>query len=154
MHVSYATHIALLYYIENVSTYVVSRRHLYIAYFTTSLQEHREVKRSRSTKQTPSLSGTFERSHGIFLNTARSKGQKVKVKLVFPRNMSGCIWYCSACCARDIHVLRACCTSEPVQTGSNHLCTVGLRTYNFMYYRSNTYNFMYCRSKDLQLYVF
>ena len=31
-----------------------------IAYFTTSLQKHREVKRSRSTK-TPPLSGTFER---------------------------------------------------------------------------------------------
>ena len=29
------------------------------------------------------------------------------------------IWYCSACCTRDVHVLRACCASEPVQTGSN-----------------------------------
>ena len=44
VHVSYTTHITSLHYIENFSSYVVSRR-------------------SRST--TPSLSGTFERSHGI-----------------------------------------------------------------------------------------
>ena len=43
VHVSYKTHIASLHYIENFSTYIVSRR-------------------SRS----PPLSGTFERSHGIF----------------------------------------------------------------------------------------
>ena len=37
-----------------------------------------KVKRSRSTKQTPPLSGTFERSHGIFhkhREVKRSKGQ-------------------------------------------------------------------------------
>ena len=43
VHVSYKTHIASLHYIENFSTYIVSRR-------------------SRSTP----LSGTFERSHRIF----------------------------------------------------------------------------------------
>ena len=75
VHVSYTTHITSLHYIENFSTYVVSCRHLHIAYFTTSLHEHREIKRSRS--KTPPLSRTFERSHGIFhnTNTARSKGQ-------------------------------------------------------------------------------
>ena len=51
MHVTYATHIASLHYIENFSTYVVSRRHLHMAYFTTSLQEHREVKRSKGQGQ-------------------------------------------------------------------------------------------------------
>ena len=39
VHVSYATHIASLHYIENRSTYFVSRRHLRTAYFTTSLQK-------------------------------------------------------------------------------------------------------------------
>ena len=83
MHVSYKTHIASLYYIENFSTYVVSRR-------------------SRS----PPLSGTFER-----------QGQtSFPAKCV---QLHVLIWYCSACRARDVHVLRACCTSEPVQTGSN-----------------------------------
>ena len=57
VHISYTTHIASLHYIENLSTYFVSRRHLRTVYFTTSLQEHREVNK---TKQTPSLSGTFE----------------------------------------------------------------------------------------------
>ena len=78
MHVSYTTHIASLHYIENLSMYVVSRRDLHIATNDTSLHEHSEVNRSKGQGQqkTPHLSGTFERSHGIFfINTARSKGQ-------------------------------------------------------------------------------
>ena len=63
MHVSYKTHIASLHYIENFSTYIVSRRSRSpplsgtfershgIFHKHPSLQEHREVKRSRSTKQ-------------------------------------------------------------------------------------------------------
>ena len=59
--------------IENFSTYVVSRRHIYTAYNDTSLQEHREVKRSRSTK-----CRFLERSNEVMefsINIARSKGQ-------------------------------------------------------------------------------
>ena len=75
VHVSYTTHIASLHYIENFSTYVVSRRHLHIAYFTTSLQEHREVKRSRSTKNHRRF---LERSNEVMefsIINSTSKGQ-------------------------------------------------------------------------------
>ena len=62
----------------------------------------------------------LERSNEVMefsINSARSKGQG---QTSFPAKyvqMHVLIWYCSACCARDVHVLRACCTSEPVQTG-------------------------------------
>ena len=64
----------------------------------------------------------LERSDEVmefFMNSARSKGQG---QTSFPAKyiqMHVLIWYCSACCALDVHVLRACCTSEPVQTGKN-----------------------------------
>ena len=107
MHVSYTTHIASLHYIENFSTYVVSRR-------------------SRSTKK----QGRFrERSTEVMelsINTASSKGHG---QTSFPAKciqLHVLIWYCSACCACDGHVLRACCPRvvhqnrfKPVQTGSN-----------------------------------
>ena len=125
MHVRYTTLIASLHYIENFSTYVVSHRHLRIAYNDTSLHNHREVKRSRSTKQTPPLSGTFERSHGIFHKHPRSKGQKVKVKPVFPRNVSRCMSLCGIV-LHAVHVMFTCYARavrqnrfKPVQTGSN-----------------------------------
>ena len=86
MHVSYSTHIASLLYIENFSTYAVSRRHVHIAYNDTSLHKHREVKMSRSTIKTSSLSGTFERSHGIFHNQREVK--RSKSNQFFPRNVS------------------------------------------------------------------
>ena len=44
------------------------------------------------------------------------------------RQLHVLVWYCSACCARDVHVLRACCARvvrqnrfEPVWTGLNHI---------------------------------
>ena len=85
MHVSYKSHIASLHYIENFSTYVVSRRHLHIAYFTT---------RSKGQGQQNKHRRFLERSNEVMeflINTARSKGQKVKVKPVFPRNVSSCM---------------------------------------------------------------
>ena len=90
MHLSYTTHIASLHYIENFSTYVVSRRHLHIAYFTTSLQEHREAKRSKDQGKKKHRR-FLERSNEVMefsINTAKLKGQKVKVNPVFPRNVS------------------------------------------------------------------
>ena len=75
-------------------------RHLHIAYFTTSLHEHREVK-----------------SQKVKVNNA-STPPHLRVVCVL-RQLHVLIWYCSACCARDVHVLRACWASEPVQTGSN-----------------------------------
>ena len=120
VYVSYTTHIASLHYIENFSTYVVSRRHLRIVYNDTSLHNHCEVKRSKG--QQNKHRRFLERSNEVMefsINIARSKGQG---QTSFPAKcvqMHVLIWYCSACCARDVHVLRACCTSEPVQTGSN-----------------------------------
>ena len=91
MHLSYTTHIASLHYIENFSTYVVSRRHQHIAYFTTSLQEHREVNRSKDQGKKKKHRRFLERSNEIMessINTAKLKGQMVKVNPVFPRNVS------------------------------------------------------------------
>ena len=100
MHVSYTTHIASLYYIENFSTYVVSQR-------------------SRSTP----LSGTFERSHGIFHQQREIKRSKGQGQTSFPAKyvqLHVLIWYCSACRTRDVHVLYD-------RTGSNRFEPVLIR---------------------------
>ena len=52
------------------------------------------------------------------INIARSKGQKVKVKPVFPRNVSSCMSLFGIV-LHAVHMMFTCCTSEPVQTGSN-----------------------------------
>ena len=52
------------------------------------------------------------------INIARSKGQKVKVKPVFPRNVSSCMSLFGIV-LHAVHVMFTCYTSEPVQTGSN-----------------------------------
>ena len=101
MHVSYTTHIASLHYIENFSTYIVSRRHLYVAYNDTSLQKHREVKRSRSIKKHRRF---LERSNEVMEFSINTRGQKVKVNPVFPQNVS-----------RHVGLNRF----EPVSTGLN-----------------------------------
>ena len=74
-------------------------------------------REGQGKKKTPPLSGTFERSHGIFLKhreVKRSRSNQFSREIF----LATCP-YCSSCCARDVHVLRACCASEPVQTGSN-----------------------------------
>ena len=142
VHVSYATHIASLHYIENFSTYVVLRGHLYIAYNDTSLLEHREVKRSRSImhkyRRTCELCVSYASCMSLFgivlhavhvIITCYTRVVHVlcvrtgldRFEPHFSRNMfwttflAKCvqmhvlIWYCSACCTRDVHVLRACC---------------------------------------------
>ena len=91
MHVSYRTHIASMHYTENFSTYVVSRRHLHIAYNDTSLQEHCEVKRSKGQGQQNKHRRFLERLNEVMefsINTTKLKCQKVKVNPVFPRNLS------------------------------------------------------------------
>ena len=63
----------------------------------------------------------LERSNEVMefsINIARSKGQKVKVKPVFPRNVSSCMSLFGIV-LYAVHVMFTCCTSEPVQTGSN-----------------------------------
>ena len=70
----------------------------------------------------------LERSNEVMefsINTARSKGQKVKVKPVFPRNVSSCmslfgivlhaVHVMFTCYARAVRQNRL----KPVQTGSN-----------------------------------
>ena len=54
------------------------------------------------------------------INIAMSKGQKVKVKPVFPRNVSSCMSLFGIV-LHAVHVMFTCCTSEPVQTGSNRM---------------------------------
>ena len=72
----------------------------------------------------------MERSNKIMefsLNTARYKGQKVKVKLVFPRNMSSCMSLFGIV-LNAVHVMFTCYARavrqnrfKPVQTGSNRI---------------------------------
>ena len=59
------------------------------------------------------------------INIARSKGKKVKVKPVFPRNVSSCMSLFGIV-LHAVHVMFTCCTSEPFQTGKNprEKCTV------------------------------
>ena len=52
------------------------------------------------------------------INIARSKGQKVKVKQAFPRNVSSRMSLFGIV-LHAVHVMFTCYTSEPVQTGSN-----------------------------------
>ena len=89
VHITYKTHIASLYYIENFSTYVVSRRSNEVMEFS--------------------------------INITRSKGQKVKVKPVFPRNVSSCMSLFGivlhATCV--LYVRTGSSRFKPVQTGSN-----------------------------------
>ena len=118
MHVSYTTHIASLHYIENFTTYVVSRRNLYTAYNDTSLQEHSEVKRSRSTK-----CRFLERLNEVMefsTNIARSKGQG---QTSFPAKM--CLgtlkFHASRRTTFLTHLFRShfVYTLRPVRTGKN-----------------------------------
>ena len=99
MHVSYKTHIASLYYIKNFSTYVVSRR-------------------SRSTNFV-----AFWNVMEFSINIARSKGQKVKVKPVFPRNVSSCMSLFGIVlhATRVLYVRTGSNRFKPVQTGSNRM---------------------------------
>ena len=91
MNVSNTTHIASLHYIENFSMYVVSRRHLHIAYNDTSLHKHRTRSKGQKVKVNKKHRRFLESSNEVIefsINTAKLKGQKVKVNPVFPRNVS------------------------------------------------------------------
>ena len=71
----------------------------------------------------------LERSNEVMefsINNARSKLQKVKVKPVIPRNMSSCMSLFGIV-LHAVQVMFTCCTSEPVQTGSNRFEPVLIR---------------------------
>ena len=84
--------------------YFVSRRHLHTAYFTTSLQKHREVKWSRS------IMHKHRRTCELCV-------------CLTPAACPYLVLFCMLCtlCSRATRVLFTCCASETVQTSSTGL---------------------------------